>query len=359
MKPTKTPLSDGTNAERERYRIGVVVQGPLLSIGRTLRDVSSRNFNCAPEIEITYKLATELGFKFVLVTWQDEYPPECHPKIPDDSIFKIIFPSRRLLFRFFNNWKNNNKYKQYYSTLVGLNILNELGCTYVIKIRTDSHLDLEKFADFYKQMRNNDDLDKIFTPAMNIEKPDLFMDYYFGSRTETLRIFLKTVLNCKELYSNVHFDTFYKYTKSRLDLSYFKLRQNLYKKEKSQPGICGQKIIKKAWSECFTPGPFILYESYRWRGETFGAVNAEELFFSEEVEKNGKRSTSLALLNALDNSFAQMPKKIFRINLSSMPTFLVTSKVEDKIVKTRSKIYSLNRRFRLKLKEQLCSKLSN
>jgi hypothetical protein len=359
VKQTLSPDSDSGQVEREREResIGVVVQGPLLSVGRTLRDVSPKIFNCAAEIENTYKHATDLGFKFVLVTWEDEYPSECQPNIPADSILKIYFPSKRLLFRLFNNWKNNNKYKQYYSTLAGLNLLKELGCTYVVKVRTDSHLDLVKFADFYSKMQKNDLLDKIFVPAMNLEKPDLFMDYYFGSRAETLRIFLKTVLDCKELYSNVHFDTFYKYTKSRLDLSYFKLRQNLYKTEKKRLGICGQNIIKQAWTECFTPGPFTLYESYRWRGETFGAVKTEELLFWEDVEKKDPGSTSLELLNALDISFARMPKKAFRIILTSIPTFFVSSIVEENIVKTRSNIYRLNRGFRIKLKQQLRSGL--
>jgi hypothetical protein len=198
------------------------------------------------------------------------------------------------------------------------------------------------------------DMDKIFTPAMNIEKPDLFMDYYFGSRTETMETFLNTVLDRKELYSNVHFDTFYKYIKVALSLNYFELRQNLYNREKNKPGNLGQEVIKRAWSECFIPGPRSLYESYRWRGETFGSESHEEsLLFSEDIEKNDKHLTSIALLKTLDTSFAQMPRKFVGKNLSSFPTLIISSYMEDGINKARSMLYRLNRQVRLTAKRLL------
>lgn len=168
----------------QTLRLGVVVQGPLLSTGRTLRDVRKREFVCAPEIERTYEMATELDAEFILITWADQQKA-FSPNIPTNLIRQIDFPNKHFPLSFLNNWNNNNKYKQYYSTLMGVLELKKLGVTHVVKVRTDSFLDLRSVLDFF--IHNSRLIPNAITaPALNVEKPDLFIDYYFGGAIENV-----------------------------------------------------------------------------------------------------------------------------------------------------------------------------
>jgi hypothetical protein len=237
---------------------------------------------------------------------------------------------------------------------VGLQILKEKGCTYVIKVRTDSHLDLNEMLKFYFAQKTKNLLNKVFVPAFNTEKPDLFMDYYFGSSTEILESFLEVMLNAKELYSDVHFDTFYKYVKHTQTLKIKDLIRILYRRERIKPSQYGRAVIKRAWSESFSPGPLSLYESYRWRGETFGPVHNEDLLiFDEDTCNDDAAITNLILLNLLDESFDKMYDHRTHIEVASVFTFFFSSYLEDSINKIKFVKYTLSRRLKSNIRSIL------
>jgi len=335
---------------RTTERVGVVMQGPLLSTGRTLRDVRKRDFECTSEIEKMYEQSEMLGIEFVLVTWKRE-EKQLLPNIPTNLIHQIAFPVKNLSFIFRNNWNNNNKYKQYYSTLAGVKELKKKGVTHIIKLRTDSSLNLSATKNFLQNEDYGKSPNKIFVPALNVEKPDLFIDYYFGGTIENVEKFLNVMLYEKELCSNVHFDTFYKYARSAQRLNLWVLLKCLYRTERVRPNQIRQNIIQKTWQDFLTPGPKKIFENYFWRGEIFGNVYSDDILaFDEDVNQNDIILTKATIQNILVESFSEM-KVGEKIQLKSVPTLLVSSYLEDSLNNAAAIAYKINKKMRARLKQ--------
>jgi hypothetical protein len=176
------------------------------------------------------------------------------------------------------------------------------------------------------------------------------MDYYFSGATEVLENFLKIMLNKKELYSNVHFDTFYKYVRYAKFLTLIDLSKVLYRGEKTRPNKYKQNMIKHVWKDLFTPGPRNLYETYRWRGEIFGTNHTDDLLvFSDNLKQENRVLTEATIERLLDESFQTMESKE-KFELFSMLTFFLSSYFEDYLNRISAVNYLLIRRLRTKFK---------
>lgn len=161
------------------------------------------------------------------------------------------------------------------------------------------------------------------------------------------------MLNEKELYSNVHFDSFYKYARNALGLTNLNLIQSLYRGERVRPNRTRQYIIKQTWLNFLTPGPKKLFEDYTWRGEIFGESYKEDiLVFAEDVQQEDSNLTMQTIENVLEESFETMEPGE-KIQIRSVPTFFVSSYFEDFLHRMSALEYKLKRKLREKLKSIL------
>jgi len=183
-----------------KKKIGLVIQGPLLSIGRAgnklhespeklLREGGLVHYDCRPNIE---RLITDFGSLFdeiVVSTWDNELKPGDGWQgvklisVPDPGGIKQP-----------NSYKDNNKHRQFISTLNGLNELEKNGIDYAVKMRTDMYLDLKKLTEsFFAGIESNKKPNIIY--ATVIHRPTFLLhDIYFAAHLRALKEFCEAIL---------------------------------------------------------------------------------------------------------------------------------------------------------------------
>ncbi len=318
-----------------------------MSRGRTLRDVSKKDFDSTQNILSTFQQAESHGFEFIFVKWSgEELPASLLTTIPESSILNIEFPKETLLFRILNNWKGNNKYRQFWAISKGLDHLQERKVNYVIKVRSDSELNLENFSTFISSLDPNLRNNKILVPFLNVEKPSLFSDYFFASDIVNFKKFVNVILYQKELYSNVHFDVFYKWVIWNSEISKIRSFFSLYFPEEKKPNEQCQRIIQFAWMNCFYPLPRNVYENFIWRGERFGNYYEDCLYlFFEDIFDTDSYISQRLIAQVIHESFQQMPISSSR-NYLGMFTFLFSSRLEDSLTRLRQNWILIIRRIK-------------
>jgi len=193
-------------------KIGLVIQGPLLSIGRAGNNLHASvdklkseggviHFDCRENINSIIKEFGHLFSEVVVSTWQNEVKPgesfEGAKLVasPDPGGIKQV-----------GHYKDNNKFRQFLSTLNGIKELEKSGVEYVLKMRTDQHLDLNRLVDsFFKEMEKHSNPKAI--GATVIHPPTFLLhDLYFMSRLDALKEFCEAILGYErfEFIDSVH-----------------------------------------------------------------------------------------------------------------------------------------------------------
>ncbi|MBX4199185.1 WavE lipopolysaccharide synthesis family protein [Candidatus Parcubacteria bacterium] len=193
-------------------KIGLVIQGPLMSIGRAgnrLHDTPEQlakdggivHFDCRENIQ---RIVDDFGHLFdeiVVSTWDNEVKEGDGWKgvklvsAPDPGGLKQV-----------GHYKDNNKFRQFLSTLNGLKELEKSGIDYAIKTRTDTYLDIKKLVDsFLADVESNTNSRAIYATAI---QPSTFLlhDLYFASTTKAMIEFCEAILAYDrfEFISSVH-----------------------------------------------------------------------------------------------------------------------------------------------------------
>jgi hypothetical protein len=175
-------------------KIGLVIQGPLLSIGRTGNNLHASpeklqkeggviRYDCRGNIN---RIIEEFGHLFdeiIISTWDEEVKPgESFPgakliSAPDPGGIKQV-----------GHYKDNNKHRQFISTLNGINELEKSGIDYVIKTRTDISLPLDKLLESFFAH----DTTKI---GATVVHPTTFLlhDLYFVAELKVLKKFCEAI----------------------------------------------------------------------------------------------------------------------------------------------------------------------
>jgi hypothetical protein len=272
----------------ENVKIGVVIQGPLLSRGRTGQTANIGffqvmqsdvvDYDCTPNIVELFSQYSHEFDDIVCVTWDTEDTSELEAKIGKQAIMSIadttpILPAKGTIIT------GNNKYRQFLSTLKGLERLAKNGCTYALKIRTDQYLDLSKMKEhLLKILVEKNNTNRILVPAGTMQAPDEVEDFYFGARTDRLIDACKVFLDKPELFSNsVHADFFYKCAWLFDKGSSWPPNDSFTpsgKYSKSQ-----YFVIQSAWSTTFATFPRKIYETLVWRGEKFPKSFLDNFFY--------------------------------------------------------------------------------
>ncbi|MES2995142.1 MAG: hypothetical protein V4681_03870 [Patescibacteria group bacterium] len=204
-----------------KEKIGLVIQGPLLSIGnegkkahiqkKVLGEKGFVRYDCRENIQ---RMIDEYGALFdtiVVATWDSEV-------LPDDGwkgATLVSMPDPGEVRRRKYTTRSRNKYRQFIGIRHGLIELEKLAdVEYVVRVRTDTYVDLRKLLDsFFAGMQNDS-----YHPGsigVPLARPvDYFIhDFYFIARREALKDFCDAILafDLFEFISCVHRDSILKY----------------------------------------------------------------------------------------------------------------------------------------------------
>jgi hypothetical protein len=299
--------------------IGIVIQGPIQSFGRVLTDLAHRAYDCTDDVKKMIRESIEVGVTPIVSTWSDQ-KLESFSENEKNFIFQISFPQASLSNSLFNDWNKNSKYRQYYSTLIGLQKLKSSNCKYVLKVRTDNNVDIRSLIHFVTRLSESEAERFVYTPLINLDKPHMFYDFYTFSSVAKLEEFCNVMLYEKEITTNIHFDVFYRWTKHVMK-SRFTLRDLLLIYPNYPRFTSSQlKLIRFGLSDVFRPLPKGIWTNLYWRGEQL----------QEQGLKAQYRFAEVPMREVLDefDQFDYKMQNMFNVKILSIPSFFLNSRVE-------------------------------
>ena len=189
-------------------KIGLIIQGPLLSYGKTGKTMfytpiqlvknnnSMINYNCVENVQNLIKNSEKNFYKTLLVTWEDEN--NLYKDFESDQVIALKeeknFDGKAPFLSGPRKW--NNFLKQAKTVYEGILELEKLGCDYIVKTRTDLELDPELLyelsIDAFKENKiliNNG----LRNGTRYLEVDDLIL----GTDTETMKIWWGSILKYK------------------------------------------------------------------------------------------------------------------------------------------------------------------
>lgn len=144
--------------------------------------------------------------------------------------------------------QGNHKYHQIMTMYEGASKLNQLGCDFIAKIRTDQNLDLRELFRLCANHRHRNQ-NSIGVPYINLFELDRLTDFYFVGRSDVISNTCKWYLETPEAFTDIHKDYFRKFANFLSD----------------KPR--GQEItVLSAWTKIFYPLSPRLQRKFFWRG---------------------------------------------------------------------------------------------
>ena len=251
-------------------KIGIVIQGPLMSVGRTSKNLSWReltdshivNFDCVSTISEYFKKYSH-NYNIVCSTWENEeisLKKNLISKVGLENVLFNIDKTRPL--KKVNNGilPQNNKHRQILSTLQGLKYLKSKGCEKFIKVRTDQVINIELIA---KQIML---LNNFFFPLKNKNDLAHTEDIYFAGNTDVSIKMFENYLNTKEMHSNVHYDYTFSFASFLMNKNFY--FSKFYHKKNNFLKIFYKEQLELLWKNHFSPLDEEVFKNYRWRGNS-------------------------------------------------------------------------------------------
>jgi len=301
-----------------------------------MKNLQPREFDASENINKLFSKINSRGASPLLVTWDDQDLSNLSVDVMN-GYMRIKMPRFSLAFRLRNNVYGNNKYKQFYSVQKGVQYFDQKGVEYILKIRTDQDFPIEVLLNHIESMDDNEIGERIFTPLLNLDKPNMFYDFYYFSSTKVMLRFHHILMTTKEICSNVHYDVFYRWKKKNEGIKLADI-QLIYPK---YPLFTKQQLdlMSSAWLESFGVFPRVCWREMIWRGEAFDESSVKPTFVFSEDNLDLRRSEILQKSHS--------PK--LSVEITPLLSFFISSRAEDYIRKLRIKARSvLNRITRYK-----------
>jgi len=253
-------------------KFGLLIQGPIISKGRTGKtvNVSARKvnnsevveYNCSANID---RLISNYGMIFdetVCSTWNDQYSKVFNPNVNYYLTLEDItppLPNKKYVSN--ESVAVRNMFRQFYGTLEGLKKFKNVD--YIIKIRSDQYFDLSILTNFV--LKNNFKNENIIIPYV-IRGLDFIPDFYFAGYYLTLKDFFSILVeDFKYITLSPHTNIVLMYALSKY-FEKIKVGKRWYC---NSGAIETNKIFNYMLNNVFYPGPRSVYENIIWRGETW------------------------------------------------------------------------------------------
>lgn len=281
-------------------KIGLVIQGPLVSIGKSgytahipkakLVEDDIVHYDCRQNIQKIIDDFGELFDAIVISTWDNELRPGDQWRgatvvsMPDPGGIKIK-----------NSHKDPNKYRQFIGIKRGLAELEKMSkVDYVVRIRTDQYLDLGKLVHSFIESTSGEGYNPgtVFVTAM---RQDVFFvhDFYFASSFRTMKKFCDAILayDMYEFASAAHTEipikhayVLYGHTIGVPDWAYFS--------HFSPFGVSAvtEKIFTFMFENIYIPLDLKVFLSVVWRGSPFDEKYILGKFRHSEASAAKKRN---------------------------------------------------------------------
>ena len=283
MKKTTKPV-------KTTKKIGLIIQGPLVSIGKTGQKLNTplknfkkedlTKFDCRQNIKRVITDFKKLFDVVVISTWDNELKPNDHWS--GAELISAPDPGGRG----YGSNKANNLYRQFIGIRNGLIKMRRIAdIDYVVRIRTDQYLDLQELLNsFYRHLnRKNYYSEIICVPSHELPFHQL-MDFYFASEPQALERFCDAVLayNKYEFSKNIHYEMvlkpafiLYRNIIGMPDWAYF---------PKNYPsdglGATTKEIFYFMLNKVFAPLSFAIIKSIIWRGTPLCDVYLQRCFLT-------------------------------------------------------------------------------
>ena len=253
------------------FSISLIIQGPLISIGESGKTYRNGNemvsndivsYDCIDNINKIIHSYKDVFHEIIISTW-------------DDGVHSEYKPDGAQIIRVHNPYTNVDKIRAIGSTrktkaltensskmaILGashaINILEKVD--YVLRIRTDMHMDLSVVHNF---ITNNTIEDKVYIPytQFGLGMPDFYFFGKFDILKEFYNILMKDDIS---LHTNIpHTNMILKYAKYKYNQDICAEDWAYYCKESSS----SYNIIMYMMINAFIALPRDLYMSARWRG---------------------------------------------------------------------------------------------
>lgn len=279
--------------------IGLVIQGPIISeglSGKTFGYGKTRvnpnrfiRFDCTRNINDLILNSRKLFDACVLSTWNDSTTLELVKKINTDNLLILPDPGvdskpfRKPIPGLKHAHQMNGTLRQFTSVLAGAEWLFARDIQYMVKVRTDQHLDLVRLRKEIENFINSDEL--FFAPYLLNNPIYAIPDFYLAGKTSHL-ISLCKLMSAKvpRYHESPHRDLAVKslIVSNRITLN-FPLMDLYFDQEAYSSNIKRLfEEIPKIWRR----GSRELFSSMKWRGEYFSNIPAGAVFFDEPFDLN-------------------------------------------------------------------------
>lgn len=261
------------NSQQDFSEYGLVIQGPLESIGRsgasaykTLSDFYAKEnlpFDCSDYIKKYVQNYPKL--KIVFATWESDKLPKFRRIMESNLNFKLIsFTDSLDNISLHGTHFPNNKYRQMFLTLQGAEYLSQIGIKYIIKVRSDQLMDIEDLILDFKKAKSLRSF-QVMIPFGFPNLPDYIEDFFFVSTAEHTIHVAKKYMESKELFESAHNDYFYAWASDQFQA----IPRPIIKLLRVTPFL--RKCYFNSWKKTFCPASYRTLDGLFWRGEKFAA----------------------------------------------------------------------------------------
>ena len=308
-------------------RVGLLIQGPLLSIGRGAGNYQKKKdtpedhlikHDCSETIIRNINNYRDLFDEICISTWDDEIVPkklELFLENQEINIFQFNkenikkLPKLKVPNRWTKSTKNimsrNNNLIQYTGCYEGSKKFRNI--THLIRIRTDQEVDIKKLIHELNSISSK----KILVPSIHYEN-EIYQisDFYFGGDYQLMLKFF----DCSSKYhfdNSPHINPILAFAKENA-LTELEIDESVlsYSKESFQYKILQNHVIKTNFFPCAKE----IYTKIRWRGEDSGSEwqeGTKNKFFNHNFQEIQKFKISDKHREI--DSFFHSPKKPFWI----------------------------------------------
>ncbi|MFN2289503.1 MAG: hypothetical protein ABR578_14330 [Chromatocurvus sp.] len=266
--------------------IGIVIQGPLVSTGRTGRTAKVGFGNVTPDDIVSFDCFSLIAslferygkrYQMVCVVWDtdpEERRQALKKLLPPGAVLEISDDTRPIAAKG-EVIPGNNKYRQIRSSLAGFEILRARGCAHLGKIRSDQDIDLDVLMGDYCAMMGSG---KVLVPRFVSRSPDVLADFYFMGQAELMINLFQKYLEKPEMFSSIHTDIFYSWAEELIGPAQWPLRL------RGSPLFDG--YVRSVWTR-LCPASRTLYAGLIWRGEPID-MEANTDLFAEDFERQSE-----------------------------------------------------------------------